>query len=281
MTATNTQSAAQNLYTIKKFDMSQLSKDATVCIIGRRRSGKSFLVRDMMYHLKDLPKGIVISRTESASPFFRDFIPDSFIYDSFSEPLISSIVERQKKRIRMSGKKPSHRMFLIMDDCLSEGPKWRNSEAIRELFMNGRHLQLAFIITLQYVMGLPPDLRGNVDYCFIYKDGLVKNRKKLYENYGGNIPDFETFCNLMDRCTDNYMCLVIHISNQSNKLEDSVFWYRAEDRKPFHVGASQFWEHHNSRYDPGHIDRMTSSTLNLIQHSSSPPSGSARIFIEE
>lgn len=254
------------VYTIRKFDLSTMSKDSTICIIGRRRTGKSFLVRDMMHNYRSMPKGIVISRTESANPFFSGFIPDSFIYDAFSNDLLTRIINRQKRRIAKDGKSDAHRMYLIMDDCLSEANKWKGAESIKELFMNGRHLLLLYIVTLQYVMGIGPELRGNLDYIFIFKDSVLKNRKKLFENYGGGIPDFETFCDLMDRCTENYKCLVIHNSASSNKLEDMVYWYKAEPRSQFRVGSEEVWRFHNVKYDPHHSDKIHNETsLNLIQ----------------
>ena len=38
------------------------------------------------------------------------------------------------------------------------------------------------------------------------------------------------FFQVMDQCTENYECLVINNNAKSNKLEDQVFWYKAEKR---------------------------------------------------
>ena len=47
-------SAAMNLQ-LKKFSMAQIPEDAVCIFIGRRRTGKSTLVRDVLYHHKTLP----------------------------------------------------------------------------------------------------------------------------------------------------------------------------------------------------------------------------------
>ena len=39
---------------------------------------------------------------------------------------------------------------------------------------------------------------------------------------------FESFCQVMDQCTENYECLVINNNSKSNKLQDQIFWYKAE-----------------------------------------------------
>ena len=114
------------------------------------------------------------------------------------------------------------RGFLILDDCLYD-KSWIKDVSIRTLFMNGRHYHMMFIITMQYALGVPPSLRTNIDYVFILRENYVSNRKRLYENYAGMFPSFEIFCQVMDQCTEDYECLVIHNNAKSNKLEDQVF----------------------------------------------------------
>ena len=40
---------------LKKFDISQISDDKVVVLIGKRDTGKSFLCRDILYHHKSIP----------------------------------------------------------------------------------------------------------------------------------------------------------------------------------------------------------------------------------
>ena len=55
-------------------------------------------------------------------------------------------------------------------------------------------------------------------------------------------PTFESFCQVMDQCTENYECLVINNNVKSNKLHDQIYWYRAEEHKNFKLGSKEFWE---------------------------------------
>ena len=113
----------------------------------------------------------------------------------------------------------------VLDDCLYDN--WTKDKNVRSLFMNGRHFKILFMITMQYALGIPPNLRTNIDYIFILRENYVSNRKRLYEHYAGMFPNFEMFCQVMDQCTENYECLVIHNNAKSNKLTDQVFWYKA------------------------------------------------------
>jgi hypothetical protein len=46
----------------------------------------------------------------------------------------------------------------------------------------------------------------------------------------------------MDQTTENYECLVINNNAKSNKLNDQIFWYKAEPRPDFKLGSKEFWE---------------------------------------
>ena len=114
--------------------------------------------------------------------------------------------------------------------------------------MNGRHYKLLFLLTMQYALGVPPNLRTNIDYVFILRENYVSNRKRLYEHYAGMFPNFDMFCQVMDQCTENYECLVINNNAKSNKLEDQVFWYKAEKRPDFRIGSQQFWDYSDKNF---------------------------------
>ena len=107
--------------------------------------------------------------------------------------------------------------------------------------MNGRHFGLLCILALQYVMGIPPVLRGQVDYVFILRENQVSARRRIYEQFAGIFPSFELFCQIMDQCTENYECLVIHNGSKTNKIEDCVFWYKAMPHPDFKIGSREHW----------------------------------------
>jgi hypothetical protein len=46
----------------------------------------------------------------------------------------------------------------------------------------------------------------------------------------------------MDQCTENFECLVINNNAKSNRLEDQVFWYKAEPHCDFKLGAEILWQ---------------------------------------
>ena len=264
---------------LQKFNMRAISFKADeskgpVCVlIGRRDTGKSFLCRDLLYYHQDLPVGVVVSGTEEGNGFYETLVPKLFIHHEYSSSIIEKLLIRQKtvlKQIKkdIETKKKSTidpRTFVILDDCLYDG-SWTKDRLMRLLFMNGRHWKVMLIITMQYPLGIPPTLRTNIDFVFILREPYIANRKRIYDNYAGMFPTFESFCQVMDQCTENYECLVINNNSKSNKLTDQVFWYKADAHNNFRLGAKEFWDmsknlpsdDEDEKYDPGKVKKRGS-----------------------
>jgi hypothetical protein len=239
--------------------MASISDDKVVVMIGKRDTGKSFLCRDLLYYHQDIPVGTVITATEIANCFYGKMVPPLFIHNEYNEEVVKKVLIRQTRCMEQvkkeknsfnfndQSKKTDPRTFVILDDCLYDN-SWTKSKFVRSLFMNGRHWKVFFIITMQYALGIPPNLRTNIDYVFILRENIVQNRKRLYECYAGMFPTFEVFCEVMDQTTENYECLVINNNSKSNNLEDQVFWYKAEPHGDFKLGSKELWDYHNQNY---------------------------------
>jgi hypothetical protein len=240
---------------LRKFDIKSISfkyneaKGPVIVLIGRRDTGKSYLVRDILYHHQDIPIGTVISGTEESNSFYGSMVPKLFIHDEYNTAIVENILKRQRCVIKQIKKEIDTfkkstidpRTFVIMDDCLYDNT-WSRDKLMRLLFMNGRHYKIMLVITMQYPLGIPPTLRTNIDYVFILREPYIANRRRIYENYAGMFPTFEAFCQVLDQTTENYDCMVINNNAKSNKLQDQVFWYHAEARPNFKLGSKEFWD---------------------------------------
>ena len=206
---------------LKKFDMKSISfkpnenKGPVVVLIGKRDTGKSFLVRDLLYYQQEIPIGTVISGTEEGNGFYAKMVPKLFVHNEYNTAIIENILKRQRTVLKQIKKEMETykrstidpRAFVILDDCLYDAT-WTRDKMMRLLVMNGRHWKVMLVITMQYPLGIPPTLRTNIDYVFILRENYIANRKRIYDNYAGMFPTFESFCQVMDQCTENFECLV-------------------------------------------------------------------------
>lgn len=99
-------------------------------------------------------------------------------------------------------------------------------------------------------MDMPPDLRSQVDVVFQLRDNIQSSRRKTWEQFFGFFDTYQQFAKTMDATTENYECLVYDSkASKSNKIEDSVFWYKANPELPeFRVGRQIFWEMHDQYF---------------------------------
>jgi hypothetical protein len=268
-------------FTLRKFDIDMIKsrcdidsrKSPMMVVIGKKDTGKSFLVRDILFNIqREFPVGTVISATEAANEFFQNMVPSKLIHDKYKPEIVTNVIRRQMglkqkrnddKKSRGGNSSIDPRAFLILDDCLYDAKSWINEESTRYVFMNGRHIDLMTIITMQYPLGITPNLRTNVDFVFILRENILGNRRRIYENYAGMFPTFEMFCGFMDQCTENYECLVICNNSPSNRLEDQVFWYKAADHPPFKLCDQALWANNQpftsammavNEYDPNALN---------------------------
>lgn len=264
---------------LKPFNLDKIEPGALVAVIGRRFSGKSWAIRSILHIFGDrgVPYGAIFSGTEHCSPFFQDYFPDSFIYteEDFSDERIKEILDQQaalcqtyKEKIKdcicyhckknpynydfRKGHCIHSNLLLITDDMMSQERLLKKSSNYRKLFTEGRHYNINYFLCLQYALGLPPTLRTNMDYIFLYGEDEVANLKKLYENYAGVIPDFNMFRNILDQCTEDFGCLVIDKRSKSKKLEDRIFFFKASDPGDFKFGSRKMWKAHEENIRSQH-----------------------------
>ncbi len=231
----------ERIINIHELNLDIIKPSSKIVAIGKPGSGKSTLIASVLYNKRHLyPVAQIFSGTESSTGFFKQYVPELFIYNELDTDALEAFVKRQKL-----AKEYLDNPFalLVVDDC-TDDPKVLNRPLFQNLYKNGRHYNMLFILSLQYALDVRPNIRNNIDGTFIFRESNISTRKKIWENFAGVIPDFKTFCKIMDDITGDYTALYIHNQSTSNKLEDCVFYYKA----PLNIPAYRWFgcEHYRS-----------------------------------
>lgn len=223
-----------------------------IVVIGKPGTGKTTLITSLLYEKSHIfPSGLVVSGTEDSNHHYSTIFPSSFVYNKLDFTLVEDYIKRQKLARQHLANPWS---VLLLDDCM-DNPGMFNNPLFHNIFKNGRHWKMLFILSLQYCMDIKPVIRNNVDGAFILRETNMRSREALWKNYAGVIPDFSDFCDIMDQLTNDYTALYVHNAVQSNRVEDCIFWYRAKPvPKEFMFGSEDYWLHHYSRYNPEYKD---------------------------
>ena len=93
---------------LQKFDMKSITfrpnenKGSVIVSIGKRDTGKTVLVKDIMYYHQDIPIGTVISGTEASNGFYSGIVPKMFIHNEYQSGIIETVLLRQKKVLQQT-----------------------------------------------------------------------------------------------------------------------------------------------------------------------------------
>lgn len=253
---------------IKEFKLNMMVPNPSIAIIAKRGSGKSFLSRALINHFKNIPGGLIISGTEHHDSYYSKFFPDSFIYPQYSNSLINKLLNRQlkikkkNKDLKKIGKHIDRKILLLMDDCLACNKSWKNDETLRELLYNGRHYGITYILTMQFPLGISPDLRTNFDYVFFMADDSPSNQKRIFDHYAGIFPSFRAFQEVYNDLTLDNGCMVLVKRSAGASFYEKLYWYKAPVVEPEHVGCNQFRSYHQNNYNSKWEDIL--KPLNLV-----------------
>lgn len=192
-------------------------------IFGVRGCGKTTLVKDLLRSHPEMPMHTLVNPISGA---YNDIVA-SHVYDSYSPECMEPLTHVFPTPV-----------FCVIDDalitCNENFVSLEDGESysvpiharLHQFMRNSRHYKVSTIITQQYVK--LPEYSINVNYIFIGKLRLMSDKHEAYERCAGMFPTFEEFVNVYNSIVfDPYTFMVIDNTSQSNKIEDQVFYYKA------------------------------------------------------
>lgn len=199
---------------IKLFNLKKMKESSNTLIVGMRASGKSTLVRDILYDKQTSYIGAVFSRTEALCKFYIDICPANTIFYDYNKYVVMASINNQIPSIH------------IMDDCLSSRRDWTTDQEIVDVM--DRKNNMMNIFTIQFPLSFKKQFMESIDYIFFMHEAFISNRKRLH-SYINFIEDFYEFDRIYDRIMklDNFNIVVIDNTNTSSNIEDRLFWYKA------------------------------------------------------
>lgn len=220
----------------------------TVIFTGRRRSGKTKLIKALCRHQRVFyPEVVVFTRTKASCEYSR-FIPHSRVIQGFDTELLLEImsIQREKKKAQSRGELPdtNYNLLVILDDCLAERLQW--STELNAVFFEGRHNNVTLFVSIQDVKGCAPAATGNADYVFLYPMGDERTFEAVRDKYMSFVDKHEQrdIMNHED-ISKKFHVLGVDVAHKSNPRDYklSIGSVDAEkEKEDFVMGTREMWK---------------------------------------
>lgn len=257
--------------TMPEFDPTTMPSDAACVVLGKRRTGKSHLVRDIISKIYDRYPTVIVSTGTRFNGFWQEIMPEEYVHEGFDEDLIRRIMAEQEKKINERRRhvenkqqeedasedtftygerdhanandiKKNINLLYILDDVASE-EHLHSSLALGAMFTKGRHYNISVWLLSQYVYAMSPAIRGNVDYAFIMHQSQRRSKEAIADEFMSQIPRRRDAAALMSKATPGYQCLVINNAKNTDELMETLSTYTAAEESPnYAVGDDEYYE---------------------------------------
>lgn len=234
--------------------ISHLPENFGILICAKRGSGKTFLLRDLLYPFRNEFKKVYLfagtahlQHSIDDDPFF--FVPKDNIFKNFDENALLKIIEdNQKVRLennqRPKREKKNNKVLIILDDLIND-PAVTNSKGLKDLATKGRHSDISFILISQVLTsrgGFHTAIRTNID-CYISFMTYDKSTKELVSQCYLSLIDTKLGECLLNTvpAIEPYTALVVVIRHADKdkhvlKYEDFVYKYKAKEVRNYIIG---------------------------------------------
>lgn len=208
----------------QKFSLENICVGTNSVICGRRLTGKSVLLSDILQSRKK--SKIVIFASRYAAPSYKKYFPSNIIHDHYNPVVLKKLISAQQKH-------PDGELVVGFDDIAVNKDLWKDNY-IRDIIRYGSSLGITAIFSVQYTGQLDDTFKRNIDYVFCFRDNIIDNQKMLYTEFGGMFSTFHDFKVVHDECiAEPYRCLVFDMKTPRKDPSQSVFWYKTIDLQPY------------------------------------------------
>lgn len=202
-------------------------KDASrILIIGSPGCGKSSFIKNVCYEKRNIIYTVrVFCDTNTLNEFYNDFIPRSNIIEYSEQGLVKYIDWRKKVLERNKNSNATPWDLLIMDDC-SYDTKRLKSKPQQEIYRNGRHFKMLYLLVVQSVRDVTSDVTQCLDGLIIFPPTDGKQVEKLFEIVNPSISRKEFNALLQYVMKMPYTC--IWVPKKRADFYDSIMLYKTK-----------------------------------------------------
>lgn len=212
-------------------------------LIAPRYSGKTIMLKDLLYHHRTAYAIIVYSESEDGNSHFQGIVPNAFIRREADEVMLAKDVYRQIQQVKENGKENAKELMFIFEDC-AFNERFFNSPIMKFLAMNGRNFKITVFATIQFINSIKPFLKEQADYVMVFDMESRRCRDIIYEYWFNMFATKDIFSKHLFNYTRDYRAFIYEKGSRtfSGTNQYCFYHYRAnKDLPPFVAGSLDYW----------------------------------------
>ena len=224
---TDPEEVKQEVDSLTPFDPQILPKSFSAAIYGARRQGKTTILRDLVYQLRDRFDIVLVFSTTAM--LYREtdfsFVPEKNFIDHLDEELIQNILDRRHLVLEQKLDVKLDRMLILLDDIISEKNVF-HSRVLSALFSKGRHYgEFSVVILTQHATAINPLIRRNLDLSVVFYPEASSTREIISKEYL-SLKDWSTGSEILKLATSaEFAALAIIRNPAARAYNEKAFTY--------------------------------------------------------
>lgn len=230
---------------LRKWDIKTFTPDSTCVFYGKRRTGKSFFMRWLLYTMRKHYTHVWVFTQTAMNKFWTDYVPINAIFPRYSSEMLSMILDLQSREFIKYYKEIKNGTYnpykaVIFEDVVTE-KQVRSDPVLKRMFANGRHHKLGIFFATQWPKAIPPILRGNVDIAGIFAQTNLMAKESLADDYLGSVKTRDAY-KIIDKNTEDHQVLLVDYAKVKPNLQEYAFTAKATDPGKFILGCPESWK---------------------------------------
>lgn len=248
---------------LKQFDWNLLKPDCTIAIEGKRRAGKTNLIRNMLKAARRYYPEVYVFTGTKMSNEYKGLVPDRYIYDNFETlspddenfpggmDVFLMLWYRQVQRVTALRKsKRNNRnisILVIIEDLVANEQSNRGFHDIpllNRIAFNGRHAFMGIWVTSQNIKAIPPAIKDNTDIIAILTATSRRTKETVRESFVDSLHNDQEFDEVFQPLKE-IPWSVMFIDRKNARREPLECLYlgvpQQVDDADFVMGAKYFW----------------------------------------
>ena len=199
----------------------EFQANATYTLLSCRKSGKSFMIRNLIYLLlkqKKIDLIYLFSYTADVDQAY-DWIEKKYIFDpSIMDKTIELIFQMQKSH-------PTRKVCVVCDDF----DLTSSNDSLNALYTRGRHYNITTVVSAQITTrGISSSIRNNTIYLFVRKLNAKTIKDYIFQMLlNTEFNDSNTFYNFIKNNVENHQ-FVLYM-NDDRKSNESILIVKANE----------------------------------------------------